>query len=448
MDGINIEKLPRVLIVAGGRINANDTGNNGLLLRNLFSFWPKEKLAQIYFSEDNGDAGFFGHYYQLGSSDRRMGKVFLRLKRKALAAGVSSLVPPTSSGRTGFFKRVLNYTGKRFLHDTGFYEIIFKPMLSPTMLRWVDTFQPDLIFAQGAGLALTQLPIMLAAHLKLPLAYYPADDWPSQAYRTKASGVPIISGIVTRAVDSVSRRIVKEATICIAFSQYMQEEYRERYRKEFAVLMHGDEAGRFEKVCSSRQAADDECWIVCTGLFYDNRLSLLDDLDTACSMLKSNGYRVKASVFSVNRIPESLVNRYQNLSVEPCPSHGDLPAVLKAADILFLPERFDESAAGISTSISSKAHLFMFSRKPVIVYSDAVTGIARYAKDEEWAVVVDQRNPEILARAFEKIIVDEELRATLSERGYQTALRNHDISQLHQKFAELMTSRVGQPNRA
>lgn len=35
-------KYPRVLVATLGRINAVDSFNNGLLLRNLFGGWPRE----------------------------------------------------------------------------------------------------------------------------------------------------------------------------------------------------------------------------------------------------------------------------------------------------------------------------------------------------------------------------------------------------------------------
>ena len=56
-------------------------------------------------------------------------------------------------------------------------------------------------------------------------------------------------------------------------------------------------------------------------------------------------------------------------------------AVLRGADILFLPERFDETAKLLKMSISTKVSLFMFTGKPIVVYSDPQTGIAAYATD-------------------------------------------------------------------
>ena len=123
---------PRVLIVAMGRINAADTSNDGLLLRNFFGNWPRENLAQIYSSGDTGDAGFFGSYFKLGPKDRRFGRLFYRLKIYALAAEniKDKAFDSTTSNRR---KSVATWVKKLFV-DAGLYE--FPPASSQCCTRY------------------------------------------------------------------------------------------------------------------------------------------------------------------------------------------------------------------------------------------------------------------------------------------------------------------------
>lgn len=118
-------------------------------------------------------------------------------------------------------------------------------------------------------------------------------------------------------------------------------------------------------------------------------------------------------------------------------------AVLKGADILFLPERFDETAQGIALSVSSKAHLFMFSEKPIVVYSSPVTGIARYAKEGGWAEVVDSRNVSRLTGALEKLITDEAEQKRLMTQARSTAIKNHELTTIQSTFLRLLQNAVG-----
>lgn len=435
---------PRVLIVALGRINAADTANNGLLLRNLFGGWPRENLAQIYSSGDNGDAGFFGRYYQLGPQDRRMGKLFYRLKADVQAEAEKGDDAKPGNAAVPSAKFPVRKILKHLLVDSGFYEIIFRTKISKEMLTWIEDFQPDVIFAQGYCLSFAWLPVQLTSFLDIPVVYYPTDDWPSDTYKTSNKNDSFLSRLVATAVAEAARRLVEVAAVRLSFNRYMREEYLKRYGHEFSVLMHGDVFSRYQAVQPKRLAASDECWIVSTGIFNSNRRPLLEDLDQACELLSATGIRVQVTVFPVNQLPELAPekNEFRHIIFKSCPSHEDLVAVLKGADILFLPERFDETAPGIALSVSSKAHLFMFSEKPIVVYSSPVTGIARYAKEGGWAEVVDTRSVPLLAGSLEKLITNESEKACLIAQARNTAVENHELFTIQSTFLRLLNNVV------
>ncbi len=434
-------KYPRVLVVVMGRINAADNFNNGLLLRNLFARWPKENLAQIYSGGDNGDAGYFGHYYKLGPRDRRLGWLFYKLKSEALKESAEEM--PILTGNRASISRVatLRVFGNRMLMDTGLYELIFRPRLSRAMTEWVEYFRPDFIFAQGYNLAFTWLPLMLAKRFRLPIVYYPTDDWSENCYRPELGSKGILARLARRTVIVSARQLVDRATVCLAFNPFMQEEYRKRYDKEFTVLMHGDDVSRFETMVPCRQVSSEVFWIVSTGSFDRHRLPLLFDLDEACGILSSKGFNIRATVFPVqfSQVAE-LGNKFRFIQFQPCPSHDALVSVLRAADVLFLPERFDETASLIRSSVSSKAHLFMFSGRPIVVYSDPMTGIVRYAREDGWAAVVDRRDPLLLAQTFEVLITREDERQRLLACAQRTAMKNHHLPTIQTTFYDLLCS--------
>lgn len=423
-------KYPRILIVVLGRINAADNSNNGLLLRNLFGKWPRENLAQIYSSGDNGDDGFFGRYYQLGPADRHLGSLFYYLKAQAQNESFykETLTKASfASARAASFRALC----KRLLLDSGLYELVFAPRLSREMLAWVEKFRPDAIFAQGYNLTFTWLPLMLARYFNLPIIYYPTDDWPSDLYK---------KSFVHSIVQKASHQLVSTAQICIAFNSLMQQEYLQRYAREFVVLMHGDNWDRFLNIPPKRLAQQDEYWIVSTGVFNKSRLPLLLDLNEACRLLNTWGIHAKATVFSVNPIRVPGAEELEYLAIEPAPSHTELVAFLRGADVLFLPERFDESVRDVRLCISSKAHLFMFAEKPIVVYSDPLTGIVRYAREDGWGAVVDKRDPAALAETFGCLLNDVDEQRCLVNRARQIAAQNHSLSAIQAKFYELTCS--------
>lgn len=435
---------PRTIVVALARINAADPANNGLLLRNIFGAWPRESLAQIFSSGDNGDGGFFASYYRLASADRRFGRLFYRLKGAGFDAPWASAAPGPS-GTTGAFGRMLRQIRRRLVVHGDLYEAVFRIRVSAGMLSWVRNFEPDIIFSQGYNLTFSWLPLLLHRELGIPLAYYPTDDWPRDFYRTQRHSVAgrFINKMVTGAADELAR----SAAVRIAFNTPMQEEFQSRYGVPFSILMHGDSVERFESVQPQRRADDDVTWIVTTGAFDEHRNPLLLDLDDACAMLAEKGIRTRVTVFAVNNISQLKsqlpVLRYTEL--QECPSHDELAAVLRGADVLFLPERFDATSDSIRLSVSSKAHLFMFSGVPTLVYSSPVTGIAHYARSDNWGILVDRRDPAILAAAIEALSTDAELRNRVVSQARSIALRNHHLPTIQASFEALMRNAVNGP---
>jgi glycosyltransferase involved in cell wall biosynthesis len=84
----------------------------------------------------------------------------------------------------------------------------------------------------------------------------------------------------------------------------------------------------------------------------------------------------------------------------------------------------------------------MFSGRPIVVYSDPKTGIARYGKEEGWAAVVDRQDPQLLAEAFEELLGNEKERERLIANARQTAMQNHNLPTLQNSFHEALLSAV------
>ena len=439
-------EYPKVLVLAIGRVNDSDSSSNGLLLRNIFARFPRENLAQIYSGGSNGDAGFFGHYYKLNAYDRWFGKLFFKYKSKSEEGGIHlfnrAVVKNQSKSVFLPFRRIfLNW----FI-DSGFYELIFRPRLSWRILKWISEFKPDILFTQGYNLTFTWLPLMIDRKYNLPIIYYPTDDWPDRCYKYGLTKLSVFARLTLRNYTMASKKLVKSATVHLAFNYSMKNEYSKRYKTEFYVLMHGDDFKRFESAVPRRSTDDNIYCFVCTGAFDYHRFPLIDDLDAACKILNSNNIKCQTIVYSVNSLNElpDRIYEFHYVTFKKCPSHEDLVSFLRGADILILPERFGETSASIRLSVSSKSHLFMFSGRPIIVYSDSRTGVAQYGKAKGWAEVVDIRDPEVLAKTIETLIKNRNKQEKLIERARNTAMKNHQLSTIQDSFLKLLVAVVQQ----
>ena len=177
------------------------------------------------------------------------------------------------------------------------------------------------------------------------------------------------------------------------------------------------------------------------GLAYGRWVSIVE-LCEAVRMLKNNGLNAMVTVFA-SGIPKEAMNKLQeidNLQIHPAPSHEELPSYLKGADILYLPETFNaEIANSFRLSISTKAHLYMMSERPVLVYSPPATGIMNYAITDHWAFTVQEQNVIKLSQGLLKLFTDPVHCKKLIDTGLEVVARNHDEKKIRARFLYILS---------
>jgi len=372
------KSFPRVLVVYHSCINLAD--QHGVSIRGWFAQWPKENLAQIYSGQESGRGEFFGSSYKLRHRDRWFGRLFFWLKGSPLGEASIQVVTvreaaPRASGSSlhSHAKRIFG----RFLLKTGFWELLFPPKLSIELVDWVKQFKPDIIYCQGYTLGFTWLPLMLKHRFGLPICFQTGDDWPEVLYRDSP-----ISFLMRPVVRASAKKLIRTAALRFANGPDMAAEYSKRYQVAFEPMMMSDDYNRFNECIPIRIPNHGEISIMYTGNLSNNRWQSIADLCLAAEELRSDGldFQITGMVSSVPPEDIELMSTFSNFRLLPAPSHDDLPRYLKGADILFLAEPFDDKrVVDIRLSISTKAHLYMMSERPALIYAPATTGIMSYA---------------------------------------------------------------------
>ena len=422
------------------RINESDSFNNGLLLRNLFEHWPKDNIAQIFSGGDNGDQGFFGHYYGLQQCDRLFGKLFFKIKPN-LEASSSGIY---NSTKKKSIRNTIKGLVKSIFIVSGLYELIFRIRLSDKMISWVKEFKPDIIFAQGYNLTFILLPIRIKkAFSNCRVAFLATDDWPTYLYSGMSGENKTLSHLSRKQVKRATKRLMTLVDIPFAFGVPMSYEYERRYNKKFFTISHLDEPSRFLTAPMIRNCTSEIFSILTMGNFNQYRWPLLLDLNESCNRLSSLGIQPKVTVISSAMDPEAKIklSECEYLTIIEDPGNDMIPSYLKGSDALFLPEGFDQNfVSAIRLSVSSKAHLFMFSQKPIIVYAHRDTGVSSYARDFGWAKVITEKSIAKLTQTLLEIRNNPKLSSSLSLSAYHNALEMQNKSKIQKQFEDILLS--------
>lgn len=324
---------------------------------------------------------------------------------------------------------------------SGLWELAFSTQVSDRLMGSCKAFKPDVIFSTCTDLSYAELTLQLVEALKVPLCFQVEDDWPGDLY-TRGIARLLVRNRLNRNI----RTLLTKSTLCISNGPLMTEAYLQRYGRHFEPVFLCDDLARFDHIRQRVQNTADGFTIVYSGSLQLDRWEGLIDLDTAIGLLPPEIGAVRIRVFT-NYLPLVAKERLAaspRIELRPGLADKDVPAALKEADLLFLPESFHMKwRRYIRYSISSKSHLYMMAGRPALVYGPAGIGVVEYARNEKWAKVVDERCPATLAQAVTALLNDNTETQALLARAREVALERHDSPMVQKQFLHLLRRCAG-----
>ena len=435
---MDFKELPKILFVHALKIKLDDTSN--LLIRMQFGDWPKEKMAQIHATaEPDGIGDFCSMYYPLGKMDRFLGNIFIKLRGRVFDMVSMDIVEDMKSTMSiSFLERsiilIKNILGD-LLIQSGIWEILFPLRLSPSILKFINDFNPDLIYCQGYTLGFATLPLLISKKLNIPICFQTTDDWPYERYGRS----PVNWLIRYRA-----NQLIKHSSVRLAFGKKMQYEYQRRYKVSFDVTYHLDDPKRFLNTSWKSDNTEIMYRIIYTGNMSLRRYEAIQDVLKAVRQMPELHGKIKIFVYTTG-IPKDLpidLLTSPEVVFTTLPSHEKLPSVLAEATLLLLPESFNEVRSWLEYSISTKVHLYLMSGRPILVYGPSYSGTVEYAISEDWGIVVSERSVEKLITALRVIITDTDRMQKIENNAKACIRNNHDLARGLVRFREYIAKGI------
>ena len=92
----------------------------------------------------------------------------------------------------------------------------------------------------------------------------------------------------------------------------------------------------------------------------------------------------------------------------------------------------------IEYSISSKAHLYMMSGQPILVYGPEYSGTVEYAVRMGWGVVVSKRSVLLLKAALRELLDSEQRKCQIRLNAQECIQRYHNLKVGQNLFLNLL----------
>ena len=413
-------EFPKVLLIVKNRVNTVDSSS--MALRNWFSDWPKDSIAQIYSNDStfNQENPFIENGYRIDFRDRNLGIFFSFLKSKTEKKHVP-LLAVRSNGNS--LKVNILKCFSDIVIKSGIWEIIFAPKISQDLKRWILDYKPDVLFVQGADISFMKLPLMINKEFGIPICFNIADDWVEHIYKNG-----FLSDYMMMVTRSTFKELLNISALNYVIGEQMKLEYMKRYNKPFSTLMQCADPQKY-----NIQLDNDPSWkdnvikILYSGSLALNRWKAIIDLSKAVQRLNKKGMRFEINVYS-NFMPDEAADLFtlDEVNIYSAVPDNKMPQLLAESHILFLPESFDdEYREYIKYSVSTKCHLYMMASRIVLAYGPPDVSTISYAKSDQWAAVVDQQSIDLLEEELLSICLKSELREKYLINAKNALCKNH-----------------------
>lgn len=233
--------------------------------------------------------------------------------------------------------------------------------------------------------------------------------------------------------------IMKGATGVIVPNEVLRDDLRRHYGIEATVIHNSFDISEYEALGNEPSALnDDEIKIVYTGDIYEAHYDAFRNLLAAIEMLEHPG--VKLHIYTSRSTDElARENIHGPLVYHPHHAPGEMPPIQRQAHLLFLPLAFKSPYPDlVRTSATTKLGEYLAVRRPVLVHAPEDSFAAWYFREHRCGMVVDRSDPAALAKAIRQVLYNKSLQQELSERAWERAQVDFNISTARIKFMELL----------
>ena len=434
--------LPKVLII--GQPFTNNSGG-GITQANLFSGWDKNKIAVVCTIHmfNNLNTELCNTYYLIGNKEYKWVFPFNLLQRNVISGGLKidqkniNETQPAAATKVALRTRIINKYFYPFLEFVGLFHCISKITMSDTLCKWIDDYNPDVIYAQASSRETVLFCSLMTEYAKKPMVFHMMDDWPA----TISEKGPF-KNYWGKKIDSEFRILLNNASVLLSISDYMAQEYKNRYGKDFITFHNPIEIEFWKSYQRKTYKLNEAPVLLYAGRIGPGIQSSLETIALAVDMANTELDKPVQFILQTELKPE-WVEKYKCVKHKSLVAYKELPKVFAEADLLILPYDFsDDSVKFIKYSMPTKAPEYMMSGTPIIVYAPEVTAIVKDAEKNKWAKLVTENNAAALAGAVKHLCINENEREQIALNAISIAENKFNSVNVRNRFRETISSMV------
>lgn len=234
----------------------------------------------------------------------------------------------------------------------------------------------------------------------------------------------------------------KSANKIIVTNEGTRDFYIKRYGQDISkkiVIIHNSTFEDAYLKIKKSETPSKNYSIVFTGRIYWPQIGSLKNLITAVNDI--DDINLKLIIYSphpIEYLKEVGILKSDKVEIKVA-SPDEIPQIQSIADILFIPLSWHtKSPKIIDTATPGKLTDYLVAGRPILIHTPASTFLAKYAKENEFAEVVDTENNELLKEAIKKLISNKKYSDKLVLNAKKIFYQNHNAKINSLKFQKII----------
>lgn len=281
------------------------------------------------------------------------------------------------------------------------------PMVKKTVISMIRKFKPDVVYLHYPNASFLIAGYLAAKELGVPYVVYMDILWDHNGSKNEE----YLSSVY-------ENRIVAEAKSHYAITEFAADYLSKKHGKKFKVIPHTLNPKDIQTRSGKVKLGSPPYKIHLAGGV--NRMMNADAIFRFHDVLKLTGLPYEMEICTLS-IPDSLAND-PNIKLRYY-SKSELIESQKNADLLLLPQAFEEAnPTMIRNNLPTKTMEYLCSGSPILVFSPKDSYLSWLARENGFALVIDQPDTQMLAEGIKSILTDVNLISNITTASKKFAM--------------------------
>ena len=249
--------------------------------------------------------------------------------------------------------------------------------------------------------------------------------------------LPFPGNIVARILEPL---LIKDSQNIVVTNQGTKEFYQRRYgdsiKNKLVVVYNSLDPAPYKNLLPEKRGSTIPYVILFTGRINWPQIGSIKNLIRAVESMDN----VKIKFYCPN--PRDYLEKIgikagEKIEIDVA-APDEIPAIERRADILFLPLSWHTKSQDIiDTATPGKLTNYLISGRPILIHAPVSSHLVHYAKEKQFAHIVDEENIEDLRKGIRALIQDKEYASRIVANARATFFENHDVNKNMKTFYDL-----------